>query len=234
MLKYFKINVLIVAFFSSYLYCDALLSRDCDKQNLAAELFYADILSFGAITLKSSTVSPYYIDLRKTISYPSLLSHIAQMLNFVIDPTEYDLICGVPYGAVPLATTLSTNNHIPLIMQRKEIKGYGKNNAIEGVFNKGQRCLLIEDVIVSGESILKSIQILEHEGLRVGDIVVIVDRQQGGVAYLKNKGYNVHVLFTIKELLTLLQQKGLIQESTVCMIDTWTAQNQINYNHTTI
>ena len=58
--------------------------------------------------------------------------------------TGSDLICGVPYAALPLATLVSVDSNKPMVMCRKEAKSYGTAQMLEGKFEKGQRCLIVE------------------------------------------------------------------------------------------
>ena len=105
---------------------------------------------------------------------------------------NFDVICGVPYAALPMATAMSLESYIPLIIKRKEAKEYGTKKLIEGIYKSGQNCLLVEDVITSGKSLIETISEVENEGLKVSDIVVVLDRQQGGKELLQEKGYKVH------------------------------------------
>jgi uridine monophosphate synthetase len=100
---------------------------------------------------------------------------------------NFDLICGVPYAALPMATAMSLESYIPLIIKRKEAKSYGTKKLIEGIYQKGQNCLLVEDVITSGKSLLETIPEIEQEDLKVSDIVVVLDREQGGKQLWKAK-----------------------------------------------
>jgi uridine monophosphate synthetase len=98
---------------------------------------------------------------------------------------NFDLICGVPYAALPMATAMSLESYIPLIIKRKEAKNYGTKKLIEGIYQKGQNCLLVEDVITSGKSLIETIAEVEQEDIKVADIVVVLDREQGGKELLK-------------------------------------------------
>ena len=109
---------------------------------------------------------------------------------------NFDLICGVPYAALPMATAMSLESYIPLIIKRKEAKSYGTKKLIEGIYQKGQNCLLVEDVITSGKSLLETIPEIEQEDLKVSDIVVVLDREQGGNNYWKVKDIE-YILFSI-------------------------------------
>lgn len=176
------------------------------REDFLLKAYELGIIKFGNFTLKSGIESPFYVDLRPLASSPQLLKTLANNLLDLVEDVEYDLICGVPYAALPMATTMSLTSNIPLIIKRKENKGYGTKRMVEGVFAEGQSCLLVEDVITSGQSLLETIDQVEREGLRVKDLVVVLDRAQGGSEKLKEQGYNVKTLFTIHEVIDILHK----------------------------
>lgn len=178
-------------------------------------LYKIGAVKFGEFKLKSGVLSPIYIDLRLIISYPKLLREIAELVWEKIHALSFDRICPVPYTALPIATAISLDHNIPMLMRRKEVKDYGTKKAIEGVFEKGQKCLVVEDLITSGISIFETIEPLENEGLKIEDIVVLLDRQQGGKKHIEERGYRLHSVVTLKELLSILEQEKKIDQATV-------------------
>lgn len=184
-----------------------------ENREIIKQLMLIGSLRFGSFTLKSGMQSPIYIDLRLIISYPALLKTLTAALWKKVQTLEFDLICGVPYTALPLTTALSLAYDIPMVMRRKEIKDYGTKKAIEGVYQRGQKCLVIEDLITSGASIFETLEPLEAEGLQISDVVVLIDREQGGRKRLADQGYRLHAVFTLSEMLdSLLQEKQLDAE----------------------
>ncbi len=99
-----------------------------------------------------------------------------------------------------------------MLIRRKEVKEYGTKKQIEGVFEKGESCLILEDVMTSGSSILETTESLRGEGLQVSDAIVVVDREQGGKERLKEKGIKVHALTTLRDLADLLYEAGKIDK----------------------
>lgn len=170
------------------------------KQELIQLLLNIDAIKFGKFTLRSGKISPIYIDLRPIISYPQLLRQLATAMWDKIKNLQPTLLCGVPYTALPIASCISLDQALPMIMCRKEAKEYGTKKQVEGVFEKGQNCLIIEDVVTTGGSVIHTIDILQQQGLHVTDVVVAVDRLEGARKNLEEKGYHLHSVFTLDEL----------------------------------
>lgn len=168
---------------------------------MIAELYKIGAVKQGSFTLKSGVTSSFYIDLRLLISYPDLMKKITALFWEKIKELKFDLICGVPYTALPLATALSITYDIPMILRRKEAKDYGTKKMVEGVFTPGQRCLIIEDVVTSGMSVMETIEPLKNEGLIVEDVIAIINREQGGKENLSAQGLHLHQLFNLSEVL---------------------------------
>lgn len=173
------------------------------KQRLLEALINIDIIKKGEFTLRSGQVSPVYIDCRSIISYPPLLRAVAKALWDKVKHLKPSLLCGVPYTALPMATALSLEQNLPMLMCRKETKDYGTKKQIEGVFKAGQDCLIIEDVVTTGGSVLQIAELLKKQGLQVKDITVLVDRQQGGKEALLAAGYQLHSVYTLDDIINV-------------------------------
>src|SRR3989338_6262313 len=182
------------------------------KERLCLDLFNIGAIKFGDFTLKSGLKSPIYIDLRVLVSYPQILHKVAAELRKITLGCEFDRIAGIPYAAISIATAVSLENDIPMIYPRKEQKGYGTKRTIEGNYTEGDRILVYDDLITTGESKFEAIAPLEEAGLKVKDIVVLVDREQGGKQELAVKGYKLHAVMTISKLLECLMESRKVTE----------------------
>lgn len=190
-------------------------SINTGKERLITELFKIGAIKFGRFTLKSGKISPYYMDLRFLCSYPKILTLVAGEFNKVLKKLKFDVIAAVPYSAIPMATAICLLHNRRMIFTRKEAKEHGTKKMIEGVFEEGEKAVIIDDVISDGASKFEVIAPLKAEGLKIEDVVVLLDRGQGGPAILKEKGYNCHALVSIFEIISVLSKNNKITKTQV-------------------
>jgi uridine monophosphate synthetase len=182
-------------------------------QALVLNLYAIGAIKFGSFTLKSGAISPIYLDLRSIVSYPKLVKEVCATLHQKMKNLSFDCICGVPYTALPIASCLSVTHEIPMLMRRKEAKNYGTKKMIEGSIHPGQTCLIIEDVITSGGSVLETASPLQEEGVVVRDALVIIDREQGGRERLEGKGIRAHSLVSLSQVIQILKEASKIDDN---------------------
>ncbi|HEY9302357.1 MAG TPA: phosphoribosyltransferase family protein, partial [Phormidium sp.] len=122
-------------------------------------------------------------------------------------------IAGIPYGSLPTATGLSLRLHRPMIYPRKEVKAHGTQRVIEGYYQPGEKVVVVDDILISGKSAIQGAEKLEVAGLKVEDIVVLIDHEQGVKDRLRENGYRSHAVLTISQIAETLHQAGRIDKS---------------------
>uniref|UniRef100_A0A668ANS6 Uridine 5'-monophosphate synthase n=1 Tax=Myripristis murdjan TaxID=586833 RepID=A0A668ANS6_9TELE len=184
--------------------------------SLILKLHDVDAVKFGEYKLKSGMLTPIYIDLRVLVSYPSLMNQVSSLIYQRAQEEElkFDSVCGVPYTALPLATIICSRNELPMLIRRKETKDYGTKRQVEGKVREGETCLIIEDTVTSGTSILETAEVLYKEGLKVTDAIVLMDREQGGVEMLASQGIRLHPIISMFKLLNVLLAAERINDQT--------------------
>lgn len=182
------------------------------KKEIALDLHNIGALKFGEFTFKSGIVSPMYIDLRLFISHPKILKKIAKIYSASLSTIKYDRLAGVAYAALPIAGAISLELEQPWIFLRKEAlkKIYGLEKSLEGEYKKGEKIVMIEDLVTEATSLLEAIPAIEKHGLTISDAVVLLDYEKGGGDNLKAKGYNLHAFMTVKEVVDIMKLEGKI------------------------
>jgi orotate phosphoribosyltransferase len=172
-------------------------------------------IKFGDYTLTSGKKSPYYIDLRQTISSPITMDWIANSLTRIvlneIGKDKIDKILGVPTAGIPFATVVSQKLGIPLIYYRHARKEHGVRKKIEGILERNDRILVVDDLITTGESVIEASEVVRDQGGIVNELVVLLDREQGGRERLRTSRIEPHVLFNISDAMAWLHHVGLLE-----------------------
>ena len=139
------------------------------------ELINTNCIKIGKWTLKNGETSKYYYDIKNIISNPNLLKKIGDKIYSMLN--DFDIICGIPYGGLPIAVYISTTYNKPMIFVRDCNKSYGSKQRIEGEYKRSDRCVIIDDVITTGNSIEDMITFLKDK-VNIVDIAVVFNRQQ--------------------------------------------------------
>ena len=201
------------------------------NEKVAKALVDANVVKFGDFTLASGIKSPIYVNLRVLPSYPDSMLTIADELSKAIKKIKPDIVAGAETAGIPLSTAISLKTKVPMIYVRKKPKGYGMNQLIEGEISQGQKVVLVDDMATNAFSKLSFIQGIRQAGGIVEDVVIVLDREQGGVEALAKEKVKLHSLITLKELLGYMQDKELIDEDQYTQIMSYLGQGSQDYTH---
>ena len=171
------------------------------------ELLKEKSVRYGEFTLASGKVSDLYIDARLTTMSPEGLALIGPLVLATLRRMKWnaDSIGGLTLGADPIAyaaayASVSSPPHLRAFSVRKEPKQHGTRKLIEGPFKKGDRVVVIEDVVTSGVSALRAIDGVREAGGTVVGVMALVDRHEGGTEALKAAGFSLVSLVDGDEL----------------------------------
>lgn len=167
-------------------------------RELGRELVKASYLK-GDFVLRSGKRSNRYFDKFLFETEPALLRRLGKHLARLV-PAETQRLAAPELGAVLLGGAVSMESGLPLVLVRKEAKGYGTSKQIEGRFEPGDRVTVIEDVVTTGGDSLRSAQVLRDAGVEVIHLVVVLDRGEGGEENIRNAGIPYSPLFRIADL----------------------------------
>ena len=197
--------------------------QSLDNLWLAQTLYDLGGVQFGNFTVSESAVSsPVFVNPKVLISNPTALRVASKLMQQEINLAQslrrprvhpFAVVAGVPVGGLLLASAYSLETNIPLIYARIRPEGTGKRG-IEGRFNAGETALIIDDLITRGSSILETAELLQENGLKVKDVIVLVDREHGAAERLRRHGYNLMSILKLDVMLTHYKSRGLISEET--------------------
>ena len=191
-----------------------------------------DLLEIGAVKIEtenfftwtSGIKSPIYCDNRLTMSYPEIRSSIAKAFVERIQALteEIDIIAGCATAGIPHAAWIADQLNIPMVYVRSSAKKHGKGNQIEGHAEKGQRAVVIEDLISTGKSSLAAAEALQKEGVEVIDIMSIFTYGlQTAADAFKEKGFTYQSLASYEDLLKQLVKDGQIRADEEALLKKW-------------
>ena len=148
-------------------------------EELVLSLYNSGCIKFGDFVLKSGLHSPIYVDLRMLVSFPEVLWQVARAYTVLLTDLQFTRVAAIPFAALPIGTTVSLLSGKPLIYPREQ-KQYGTKQQIEGEWKPGDIAVVLDDLITTGKSKFEAIEPLISAGITVCDVVVLIDREQGG------------------------------------------------------
>lgn len=157
----------------------------------------------GDFVLRSGRHSSYYLDKYRFETQPDLLRELGGRIaaRAAESAPEATRLAGPELGAVALAASASLASGLPFLIVRKETKGYGTENRLEGEFAEGEEVCLVEDVVTSGGAAAEAVEAVREAGLVCRTAICVVDREEGGADALARKAVRLVPLFRAAEVI---------------------------------
>jgi orotate phosphoribosyltransferase len=171
---------------------------DAEHDELVRVLTRTGAVRFGTFTLASGATSDVYVDIKRAWTDPACLAVIAKELAARVGDAER--LAGMELGAVPLVVATALRTGLPYVVVRKAAKEHGTRQRYEGEVPTGSRVLIIEDVSTSGGSSAETVAVVRAAGGVVDRLLVVVDRESGAAARLRDLGVALEPLVTLREL----------------------------------
>jgi orotate phosphoribosyltransferase len=149
---------------------------------------------YGEFTLASGLKSDHYWDGKKVTLSAAGSNLVGRAICGMLAGLKFDAVGGLEIGAIPIATAVALVSHlegkdVPAFIVRKNPKEHGTRKSVEGYLTDGSRVVIVEDVVTTGESVLKAIEVVESRGCKVLKVITLVDRHEGGGDKLRRAGY---------------------------------------------
>lgn len=190
------------------------------------------LLDIGAVFLQpndpftwsSGLKSPIYCDNRMTLSFPQVRREIAKGLSELVSShyPEVDVIAGTATAGIPHAAWVCDVLGLPMCYVRSKAKAHGKGNQIEGKVRKGQKVVVIEDLISTGGSAITAATALREAGCEVLGIVAIFSYQlPAAAASLKAANMSAHTLTDYQTLIHVALDRNVVSENDIESLKSW-------------
>ncbi|WP_069806942.1 orotate phosphoribosyltransferase [Vulcanisaeta thermophila] len=181
---------------------------------LFRRLFEVGAVRFGRFKLTSGLESPFYIDMRVTISYPDIYREVVSRFVDLLRGLDFDKVAGIETAGIPWASMIAYAMGKGLVYVRKSQKGHGASRLVEGDLRVGDRVVVVDDVVTTGSSIANAINVLRGQGANVVLALAFIDREQGGAKAIEKLGVRFRAVFRVTELFNSLLELGLISRDT--------------------
>ncbi len=189
---------------------------------LAKTLWDLGAVQFGDFTLGRTTLhSPVYVNLRLLIGKPRALRRAARLIHQKVQTLQtmlhphvapFDRVAGIPFGGLHLATAFSLISNVPMVYIHPPKSRESSEPFLEGIYERGETVLLLDDLITGGGNALETATFLGMSGLKVKEVIVLLDRQEGAAERLHAHGCNLISILTLETMLNYLMASGKIEE----------------------
>lgn len=156
----------------------------------------------GDFVLRSGARSTYYLDKYRFLTQPELLEEVGRRLAELASRVDgaSARLAAPELGGVVVAAAVSLAGRRPFVIVRGAAKEYGTRNRLEGVYERGERVCLVEDVVTSGGALVDALKAVREAGLQCSTALCVVDREEGAVDALARHAVRLHALFRAREL----------------------------------
>lgn len=190
------------------------------QEKLCLELLRIGAVKFGGFKLKlhdthpRAPLSPIYIDLRMLRRDAKAKKAAIKVYLELIKPLKYDVLADIPTAATPLVSSIADSLKTGQITPRADSKKHGTGAKVDGLFpkDKGSVALLVDDLVSAADSKIEAAETIKNAGLKVKDVVVLIDREQGGAGSLLKKKLKLHSALTLSQMLDFYVAKKKISK----------------------
>jgi orotate phosphoribosyltransferase len=173
------------------------------RQKLLAIITRASLLQGREFRLTSGRSSNFFIDLKKTMFDPEGAALLADLLFDRIRAEDVDFIGGMETGAIPIVAVLCMRSWPEKPMKgffiRKEAKGHGTDQRVDGLLERGSRVILFEDVTTTGSSVMRAVDQARELQCTIIKVITVVDRLEGAEENFSKAGIKFEALFTRRD-----------------------------------
>lgn len=191
------------------------------------------LLELNAITLNpkepfryaSGLLSPVYTDCRVLMAYPDKRRRIRDLYLDAIKKSgvKFDVVAGTATAGIPHAAWIADKLNLPMVYVRGKAKDHGKENLMEGIINPGQKAIIIEDLVSTGESAINSVNAIRAAGAEVSHVFSIITYgMQKAEDNFKNNNLELVSLTTFNEVVNVAQNLGKIDKGEINIVLDWT------------
>lgn len=197
------------------------------------------LLELNAISLNSKKpfryasgiLSPIYTDCRVLMAYPDKRK---QIRDFYIEAIQnsaesFDVVAGTATAGIPHAAWIADKLNLPMVYVRGKAKDHGKENLMEGIIHKGQKAIVIEDLVSTGESAINSVNVVRAAGGEVSHVFSIITYgfAKAKQAFEENN-LKLISLTTFKDVVEEAQKMNYINKEDIQAILDW-ASNPLTW-----